>query len=102
MAEGFAGIPAAELTMSKNTVWSLGDLPEGARATVLRLQGGRGFLGRMTALGFTEGAQVVLLRNSGRGPVIVLIRDTRVALGRGEALKVLVSLEEGGSGNSQH
>lgn len=79
----------------------LGELPEGARATVLRLQGGRGFLGRMAALGFTEGAQVVLLQNSGRGPVIVLIRDTRVALGRGEALKILVSLEEGESGDSR-
>jgi hypothetical protein len=42
MAEGFAGIPAAELTMSKNTVWSLGDLPEGVRARILGLQGGVG------------------------------------------------------------
>jgi ferrous iron transport protein A len=79
----------------------LGELPEGARATVLRLQGGRGFLGRMTALGFTEGAQVVLLRNSGRGPVIVLVRDTRVALGRGEAQKVLVRPEEASHGGLQ-
>jgi ferrous iron transport protein A len=55
----------------------------------------------MTALGFTEGAQVVLLRNSGRGPVIVLVRDTRVALGRGEAQKVLVRPDEAGHGGTQ-
>jgi ferrous iron transport protein A len=75
----------------------LGELPEGARAHVHQLQGGRGFLGRMAALGFTVGTPLRLLQSAGRGPVIVLIRDTRVALGRGEALKVLVTPE--GTGN---
>jgi ferrous iron transport protein A len=83
------------MLIEEKGVRPLGELAEGARATVLRLQGGRGFLGRMAALGFTEGARVSLLRNSGRGPVIVLVRDTRVALGRGEAQKLLVRPEEG-------
>ena len=74
----------------------LGEVPEGARARVHQIQGGRGFLGRMAALGFTVGAPLRLLQNAGRGPVIVLIRDTRVALGRGEALRVLVAPEAGG------
>jgi ferrous iron transport protein A len=74
----------------------LGELAEGAQACVQELQGGRAFLGRMATLGFTMGTPLRLVQNTGRGPVIVLIRDTRVALGRGEALKVLVSVEEGG------
>jgi ferrous iron transport protein A len=44
----------------------------------------------MGALGFTVGAEASVVQNFGRGPLLVLIRDTRVALGRGEALKVLV------------
>lgn len=86
----------------ENRILPLSELPEGAAARVHELRGGREFLGRMAVLGFTVGAPLRLLQNTGRGPVIVLIRDTRVVLGRGEALKVLVSLEEGGSGNSQH
>ncbi|HEM61388.1 MAG TPA: ferrous iron transport protein A [Chloroflexi bacterium] len=31
------------------------------------------------------------MQNFGQGPVIVAIRDTRIALGRGEAMRVLVS-----------
>jgi ferrous iron transport protein A len=44
----------------------------------------------MVSLGFTPGTEVTLLQNYGRGPLLVTVRDTRVALGRGEALKVLV------------
>jgi Fe2+ transport system protein FeoA len=31
-----------------------------------------------------------MVQNYGNGPLIVLVRDTRIALGRGEAHKVLV------------
>lgn len=50
-------------------------------------------MSRMTALGFTEGVEVQVIQNYRRGPLIALVRGVRVALGRGEASKVLV--EEG-------
>lgn len=89
------------MAMGQKRILPLGELAEGAQARVHQLQGGRAFLGRMATLGFTMGTPLRLLQNAGRGPVIVLIRDTRVALGRGEALKVLVTLEEGGDEDSQ-
>jgi len=45
---------------------------------------------RLASLGFAPGVEVQMLQNFGHGPLIVLVRDTRVALGRGEAMKVLV------------
>ncbi|MBC8248463.1 MAG: ferrous iron transport protein A [Anaerolineales bacterium] len=69
---------------------SLGDLPTGEVGVVRQLAGGRGFISRLAALGFTLGAEVAMVQNFGHGPLIVLVRDTRVALGRGEAAKVLV------------
>ncbi|MBC7240186.1 MAG: ferrous iron transport protein A, partial [Chloroflexi bacterium] len=42
------------------------------------------------ALGFTPGAEVTMVRNPGRGPVIVSVLDTSVALGRGQASRVHV------------
>ncbi len=65
-------------------------LQAGERGVVVQLAGGRGLLGRMTALGFTPGAEVTVLQNFGRGPLIVRVRDARVALGRGEAGRILV------------
>jgi ferrous iron transport protein A len=54
------------------------------------LTGGRGFIGRLAALGFTPGAEVRMIQNFGHGPLIISIRDTRIALGRKEARKVRV------------
>lgn len=65
-------------------------LAPGEVGVVRHLAGGRGFMSRLAALGFTLGVEVTMVQNFGRGPLIVLVRDTRVALGRGEAAKVLV------------
>lgn len=68
----------------------LSDARPGEQATVLELLGGRMLQARMAALGFTPGARLSILQNYGRGPMIVSIRSTQVALGRGEARKILV------------
>jgi len=47
-------------------------------------------LSRMATLGFTPGAEVTMVQNYGRGPLIAMVRGGRVALGRGEADKILV------------
>jgi ferrous iron transport protein A len=54
------------------------------------MEGGHQFLSRLASLGFTPGAHLQVVQNYGRGPLIVSLRDTRVALGRGEAQKILV------------
>jgi len=68
------------------------DLEAGARGVVRQLRGGKEFANRIATLGFTIGAEISVIQNYGRGPVIVAVRDTRVALGRGEAAKVLVEV----------
>ncbi|NOZ26961.1 MAG: ferrous iron transport protein A [Chloroflexi bacterium] len=72
-------------------VVDLASLPSGARGIIRSLRGGRGFVNRLATMGFTTGAEVTVLQNYGRGPIITLVRGTRVALGRGEARHILVS-----------
>jgi ferrous iron transport protein A len=62
----------------------------GERGVVVDISAGRGLLGRMTSLGFTPGAEVTVVQNYGRGPLIALVRGARVALGRGEAGRIRV------------
>jgi ferrous iron transport protein A len=81
--------PTSE-TQPSTLMKALGDVPAGMRGIVRELRGGQDFVCRVTALGFTLGVEVEVIQNYGRGPLIALVRDTRVALGRGEALKVLV------------
>jgi len=75
---------------------SLAEVPAHRRTRVRHLRGGRDFISRMAALGFTIGVEVQVIQNHRHGPLIALVRGVRVALGRGEALKVLV--EEDGDG----
>ena len=76
--------------MDIGNVTYLSDLAPGEIGVVQGLAGGRGFVSRLAALGFTPGAEVKMIQNFGHGPIIVLVRDTRIALGRGEAMKVLI------------
>ena len=69
---------------------SLSAMAPGEVGVVRQLAGGRGFVSRLATLGFTLGVEVNMVQNFGHGPLIVMVRDTRVALGRGEAMKVLV------------
>ena len=69
---------------------SLSEVAAGEAATVLDFQGGRMVNNRLASLGFTPGVTVDMAQNYGRGPLIVKVRGTRVALGRGEAAKIIV------------
>ncbi len=68
----------------------LNALRAGESGTIAELYGGHHLRSRMLTLGLTPGAEVTVLQNYGHGPLIIHVRGTRVALGRGEAGKVLV------------
>jgi ferrous iron transport protein A len=77
---------------------SLDTLDPKKKGFLRSLEGGGGFVSRLAALGFTPGAPILVIQNRGRGPMIVLVRECRIALGRGEARKVWVQAEENGHG----
>jgi len=76
--------------MNRPPTVSLTELPTGKRAVVRALRGGQELMSRLSAMGLVVGAPVEVLQNRGRGPLLVRVLDTRIALGRGEAAKVLV------------
>ena len=69
---------------------SLAKLAPQEEGTMVELEGGTHFVSRMATLGFTPGAPLTMVQNFGHGPLIVLIRDARIALGRGEADRIRV------------
>lgn len=83
-------VPHVESAAVASEPVPLTELGSDERALVREVRGGGSFVGRCLALGFTPGAEVRMVQNRGGGPLIALIRDTRVALGRGEAQRVFV------------
>jgi ferrous iron transport protein A len=64
--------------------------PDGV-GVIHSLTGGNTLASRLATLGFTPGTELVMVQNYGWGPVIVQVRDTRIALGRGQAFKIQVT-----------
>ena len=65
-------------------------LPSGAAGVVVGCGGGHGIVSRLAAMGFTPGSRVTVISNHNRGPILVMVHGSRIALGRGEAAKILV------------
>jgi ferrous iron transport protein A len=73
------------------TTKTLAEIKTGEKVTLQNIKVGRELTSRMTSLGLTPGASVEVLQNYGHGPLIVNVRGTHVALGRGEARKLIVT-----------
>lgn len=69
---------------------SLAEMTAGEEATILAFHGERHVSSRLASLGLTPGVCVNMTQNYGRGPLIVTVRGTRVALGRFEAARIIV------------
>ena len=57
------------------------------------VEGGRGAMRRLTDMGLIPGERLKVLHNSGHGPVTVLIKGAKVALGHGLVAKIIVEEE---------
>lgn len=64
----------------------------GERVRVIEIRGGQALLQRLMALGLTEGATVRVVQGDPGGPLLLALKnDTRIALGRGVAQKIMVA-----------
>ena len=67
----------------------LTEAKRGELVELVEINGGRKLARRMVELGLTTGIKLKVLHDSG-GPMIIAIRDSRIALGRGMAEKLNV------------
>ena len=78
--------------MSEQTT-TLSEAPLNTPLMLKNIQGGKQFNRRLVELGLTPVVQLRVLQDSG-GPLIIAVRDSRIALGRGMAKKIRVSLSK--------
>ncbi|MFC1937176.1 ferrous iron transport protein A [Chloroflexota bacterium] len=67
----------------------------GQNGTIVQVQGGRGLVNRLDALGIRAGKRITKISSMlMRGPVTIEIDRTQVAIGFGMAGKILVEIDE--------
>jgi ferrous iron transport protein A len=62
----------------------------GQRVRLAGVEAGFGLQGRLLAMGFVPGIELEVIHKPPTGPILVRIGNSRVALGRGMALKMRV------------
>ena len=62
---------------------------EDTTVRLFRIESGGGLKKRLTELGFVENEFIRIVKNSG-GPVVLEVKESRFAIGRGQAQKILV------------
>ncbi|MGC9003046.1 MAG: FeoA family protein [Dictyoglomus sp.] len=63
---------------------------EGERVEIVDfIKPGRGLLCRLRDIGISPGRIVEVLANQGHGPILLKIGESRIAIGRGMAMKIL-------------
>jgi ferrous iron transport protein A len=67
-------------------------MPPSSCGVVRDLHGDAYFITILASRGLTVGAKLSVLRNSGHGALLIMVRDTRLALGRSEAAWIEVEL----------
>jgi len=76
--------------MMNNNLMPLSMLSIGEQAELVDVYGGRGIKMRLASMGLNSGVVVQMIHNALPGPVMIGVFDTRLALGRGMAQKIMV------------
>ncbi len=76
------------------SIKTLKDLRTGEGGTIVNIDGGRGMVNRLVALGVRPGRKIVKL-NSGfmHGPVTIEVDRTQIAIGFGMAVRIQVEVD---------
>jgi ferrous iron transport protein A len=74
-----------------NMTTTLDQLYESKRAKVIDVQGGQGIRQRLGQMGIHPGDTITILRYGAlRGPILIELHGSQVALGRGIASRIIV------------
>jgi len=68
----------------------LSSIKPGNEVTILDINGGRGIRSRLYSMGLVPGTKLKVLNGNTAGPIMIVVRDSRLALGQGMAQKIIV------------
>jgi len=68
----------------------LSSVKTGNEVTILDINGGRGIRSKLYSMGLVPGTKLTVLNGNTKGPVMISIRDSRLAIGHGMAQKIIV------------
>ncbi|MBN1593718.1 MAG: ferrous iron transport protein A [Candidatus Coatesbacteria bacterium] len=62
----------------------------GQKVKLRSVNAGQGLKCRLSAMGIVPGAELMVVNTTFAGPMVVMVKDSKVILGRGIAMKMMV------------
>ena len=78
--------------MTEKKTVPLAVIGSGKKVKLISVESGQGLRGRLTAMGLVPNIEFTVMNNGHPGPFIVKVRESKIALGRGMANKIMVAL----------
>jgi len=72
------------------TMMPLSMVGMGEKVRLVQVKAGHGLRARLAAMGLIPGERLEVVRNSLRGPLIIVVKGSRVMLGRGMTHRIMV------------
>lgn len=63
----------------------------GQKVKVVSIVAGRGLRQRLISMGLNVGSEIKVIKSRAPGPFLIAVKETRLAIGRGIAYKIMVS-----------
>ena len=76
--------------MNGESAVSLSDVKVGQTVVLVKVQAGHSLKHRLAAMGLLANTTIKVLRNEGKGQLIVSVKGSKVVLGRGMSEKIMV------------
>lgn len=77
--------------LESKQVRPLSAVKAGETVRLARIDAGRGLNSRLAAMGLVGNVEIRVVSSGNPGPLVISVKDCRVALGRGMARKIMVT-----------
>lgn len=84
-----------------NNVRPLSTVRSGERVKLAGIEAGRDLHSRLIAMGLAPNVEITVVRNHHPGPFVIMVKNSRMVLGRGMAHKIMVSACDHEKNNSR-
>jgi len=72
----------------------LSQITSKSRVRLIGIDAGHNLSHRLSELGLTPGVEFEVLQAKGKGPILLAVRGSRIALGRGMANKLMIEISK--------
>jgi len=69
---------------------ALSEVAPGRSVSLVSIEGGRNMRAKLCHMGLVPGASFTVIKGHGGGPVILKVKETRLAIGQGMAQRMMV------------